>query len=394
MKTSYHYFTFIIISLLLHYLFFYFTQTKTPEQNIEQLSVSLSAPQQATFQSNNTPTMEIDHSNIPAGHSKPNVIKADFHSPEQSGNLPLINQQPANIKIETRHRENITEIENNSVKPIQLALAENPVEQDRKISTPVATTSLTTEAIVEASTIEPSTTEFAPKESSSDKLTNTEQLEIIENKKVIVKNSLAKPTNNQDKEKLSTQLYLVNIDTHKADDAALLKAELFEQEIVNLPELPKQKQVRKTTSSQPVTVSKKTATVVTTVAKTLKTTSPRNSDKASVTRKTTKPTFKPKVDKSLLTLSETRQLPEAVAISGKKPDYPAVAAKLNQKGQVVASMTVLPTGSTKETEILKSSGSKELDEAVIEFIAQERFMPSLQGQDKVSSKQIFSFSYK
>jgi len=223
--------------------------------------------------------------------------------------------------------------------------------------------------------------------------------QLVEDKKHInqqkntTQKELSKSSSFQESIEVNNKNYIVTPKTHKATETALLKAELFDQEIVNLPKLP-EKKVNTRSVKAPIKtqkrISPKLTTSTTTLNKTVNNKSLANTNVKSAV-KTAKPTFKPKVDTELLNLSNSIKLPEAVAISGKKPNY---VGKVQKKGQVVASMTVLPTGNTKEAEIVKSSGDKELDQAVIEFISEERFMPSLDGQDKVSSKQIFSFSYE
>ncbi|WP_211217174.1 energy transducer TonB, partial [Psychromonas hadalis] len=41
-----------------------------------------------------------------------------------------------------------------------------------------------------------------------------------------------------------------------------------------------------------------------------------------------------------------------------------------------------------------SSGHKTLDNAVLEFIKKEHFMPALKGIEKVTSEQLFSFKFE
>lgn len=96
------------------------------------------------------------------------------------------------------------------------------------------------------------------------------------------------------------------------------------------------------------------------------------------------------------TSSTTNQgvLQEAIVVSGRKPFYPQLAILRNQQGRVVVQLTVTKKGQPKNPKILTSSGFSLLDDAVLTFINQELFMPALQGEDKVSSEQLFSFRFE
>jgi len=368
MKTSYHYFTFIIISLLLHYLFFYFTDTKEPvNSETEQM-----------FSSTQSITNKVNKQQRPIAIPDVDSTKLDLQISEAEEYI-------ATIKVTDKDTDTGT-VNKTKERSIQ---SEMSVIQTEKIE---AAEIVSTDAPIK------NTTELNTKQTVSTQLVQVTQPEQpittrSENQKVT-----QRPT------EFSNRNYLVTPKTHKATETALLKAELFEQEIVNLPKLTKLTKIRNVKKEIVADSTKVKTQPKKIIAPKLKNNiAPQNTltnNKAltkktiTTTAKTPKPTFKPKIDTEQLSLNNSIKLPEAVAISGKKPNYPQVAEKLQKKGQVVASMTVLPTGSTREAEIVKSSGYKELDQAVIEFIAQERFMPSLKGQDKVSSKQIFSFSYE
>ncbi|WP_409438961.1 energy transducer TonB [Psychromonas sp. GE-S-Ul-11] len=381
MKTSYHYFTFIIISLLLHYLFFYLIDINSESEQ------ALSNTQLVNTQPIAVRTITAQTNKIPNAATNLDESKLDTQIDEAEQSIDATTISADNIM--TTHKAAEIDVKNQTLS-----------EQQTKIEA-VYTPALNTESLNTLQTQRIQDEQAKQKHIEEEAL--AAQQAIVTQPELIITSTVQSDGDDLSKEqlKLSNAGYSVNLKTHKATEAALLKADLFEQEIVNLPKLPKKRSVKKkvlvSSTTSPIKTPKPISNNLTT-ANTMHESVINDKAIAKTTIKTTaktaKPTFKPKVDTELLSLSDTIKLPEAVAISGKKPSYPEVAAKLNKKGQVVASMTVLPTGSTKEAEILKSSGSKELDQAVIEFIVQERFMPSLQGQDKVSSKQVFSFSYE
>lgn len=87
-------------------------------------------------------------------------------------------------------------------------------------------------------------------------------------------------------------------------------------------------------------------------------------------------------------------LQEAIVISINKPSYPIRAQKRNQQGRVVVKITVTDQGDAKNPEIISSSGYPILDNAVLDFIGKERFMPAHKGEDKITSEQQFSFRFE
>ena len=57
-------------------------------------------------------------------------------------------------------------------------------------------------------------------------------------------------------------------------------------------------------------------------------------------------------------------------------------------------MIVMKNGQAMAIKLTTSSGHEMLDKAVLNFIENERFMPALEGQERISSKQSYSFSYQ
>lgn len=85
-------------------------------------------------------------------------------------------------------------------------------------------------------------------------------------------------------------------------------------------------------------------------------------------------------------------LQNAIAVSGRTPAYPPQAH--GEKGSVTAKFTVSMQGKAKNAQISVSSGHKVLDDALLKFISQERFMPALEGTEKVTSEQQLPFEYR
>ncbi|WP_019616147.1 energy transducer TonB [Psychromonas ossibalaenae] len=86
-------------------------------------------------------------------------------------------------------------------------------------------------------------------------------------------------------------------------------------------------------------------------------------------------------------------LQEAIVVSGNKPTYPNRAILRNQQGRVVVKLTVTMSGRPKNPKVMTSSGYPILDNAVLEFIAKERFMPAHKGDEKITTEQLFSFRF-
>ena len=216
---------------------------------------------------------------------------------------------------------------------------------------------------------------------------------------------------------LPIKSYQVNIKTHTSGEVALLKEYVFEQNRMNLPKVAiskptKKKKIKKFTiknstvkSAQPLVPTKKseiTARTNKTNQQKIALSTKELNNKTSTSTLTKnnlvaieKRIFKPKSDAMHTSMaSQGNSLQQAIAVSGKAPSYPKQAALQHQKGHVVANMTVTVTGSTKEAEIVQSSGHEVLDKEVLSFIAQERFMPALKGQEKVSSKQSFYYRFE
>lgn len=339
MKNSYYYFPFIVLSLLLHYLFFYF----------------------------NGPSP----SNDLAIESTPPVIKTKEH-----------------VTVSTQLK-----VKETTLSQSQYQYQSNVVQPSPAVTATVVNQATNTTLITTSTAL--------PQETKIDLIAETAVLK-KQAKKTEIEVENGVEINKLQSKKSDSE----SIKTHNSNEVALLKEHIFKQNLVNLPELVVAKKSKTHTevsgkASSEIkgkTQSKDAANKTNQKIASLNTTRAQNKTSTLTQRNSnsaTKRVFKPKSD--AINTSMVKQgnlLPEAMAVSGKTPSYPKQAALQHQKGQVVANMTVTVSGSTKEAEIIQSSGHEILDKEVLSFIARERFMPALEGQEKVSSKQSFSYSFK
>ena len=407
MKTSYHYFPFIVISLLLHYLFFYFnsdtssenfpiTQTYTSIKTTDEIiapskSIPMSLPQLNAIQSisvaTSTPRQQTTQTKKVTSITLPETTQTEI------------------VKLSTSLQQST------STEPVEPSISQKKVTQ-AEIIAPLTTQQkmAKTEIMTSSTTIQEITQTKIVTSSKPQEITQIEQGE----------SSLSLPEENEIvkiEKVLPVKSYQVNVKTHTSNEVALLKEYVFERNLVNLPKLAiskpsKKNKVKKTSiknttakSTRPVITMKnseitaKTKTNKTNRQMTVLDTRDFNNKTSTVAQynsaTTAKRIFKPKSDITNTSMAKQGNLlPQATAVSGKAPSYPKQAALQQQKGQVVVNMTVLPSGTTKEAEIIQSSGHEMLDKAVLNFITRELFMPSLEGQDRVPSKQSFFYSFE
>ena len=362
MKTSYHYFPFIVISLLLHYLFFYFNSDNSSDNS--------------TIKATSSPIKTTEE-----------LIVATKLAPKKA--MPI----------------SLTKL--NAIQSISVATSTSPQQttQTEKVTPSISSGITQTEIESPSSTSQETTQTGLIASSTSPKKTQTEQAEL----------AILLPEENEDvkvEKTLPAESYQVNVNTHTSAEVSLLKEYVFERNLVNLPKAKKSKPSKKkevkktnienstTTSTQAVAVMKNSEiTTKTNQQMTTQGTRDFNNKKSTITQQnstvTAKRVFKPKSDTTNISMvKKGNSLPQAVAVSGKAPVYPEQEALQQHKGQVIANMTVSATGTTKEAEIIQSSGYEMLDKAVLNFIESELFMPTLEGQDRVPSKQSFSYSFE
>ena len=344
MKSAYHYFPFIIISFLLYAVFFYFHEDLLPSNQVKQLT-----------------TKKVTEITQPILTETP-ITKAA--SPLKiSASTTIIKEQEAPL---TNNQQHI-----------------NQQRSDQKLQ-------IAPQSKQQAASIIDSITE----QQSASITTEASLLEVIQA--------------DYQQAKIRHQNSIKN---HLSADDALLKEFIFNQNMINLPALiPK-----KITNSKPSKKIKNISSssgglnddglnenrVLTSIASTLPINNPaqiiRNNKIKIIAKKPPEQTSMSRNEPKKINAKSTDKLTalqEAVAISGKKPKYPQRAALRQQKGQVKVTMIVMKNGQTMAVKLTTSSGHEMLDKAVLNFIENERFMPALKGQDKISSEQSYSFSYQ
>ena len=410
MKTSYHYFPFIVISLLLHYLFFYFNSDTSSENfPITQTYTSIKTADKIIAPSKSIP-MSLPQLNAIQS------ISVATSTPRQQTTQTTQTKKVTSITLPETTQTEIVKLstslqQSTSTEPVEPSISQKKVTQ-AEIIVPLTTQQkmAKTEIMTSSTTIQEITQTKIVTSSKPQEITQIEQGE----------SSLSLPEENEIvkiEKVLPVKSYQVNVKTHTSNEVALLNEYVFERNLVNLPKLAiskpsKKNKVKKTSiknttakSTRPVITMKnseitaKTKTNKTNRQMTVLDTRDFNNKTSTVAQynsaTTAKRIFKPKSDITNTSMAKQGNLlPQATAVSGKAPSYPKQAALQQQKGQVVVNMTVLPSGTTKEAEIIQSSGHEMLDKAVLNFITRELFMPSLEGQDRVPSKQSFFYSFE
>ncbi|WP_299667300.1 energy transducer TonB [uncultured Psychromonas sp.] len=344
MKSAYHYFPFIFISFLLYAVFFYFHEDLLPSNQVKQLTTKkVTALTQPILTA--TP---ITKAASPLKISASTTIIKEQEAPLTS-NQQHINQQRSEQKLQIAPQS----------KQQAASIIDSITEQQ--------SASITTEAYL---------------------------LEVIQ----------------PDYQQAKTR-HQHSIKNHLSTDDALLKEFIFNQNMINLPALIPKKITNSKPSKKVKNISSSSGgldddglnenSVLTSIASTLPINNPaqiiRNNKIKIIAKKPPEQASMSRSEPKKINAKSTDKLTalqEAVAISGKKPKYPQRAALRQQKGQVKATMIVMKNGQTMGVKLTTSSGHEMLDKAVLNFIENERFMPALKGQDKISSEQSYSFSYQ
>ena len=163
----------------------------------------------------------------------------------------------------------------------------------------------------------------------------------------------------------------------------MLKAEVFEADF-HL-DLAAAQTAKKSPQKAPTTKTKKVKTILT--AESVSSEILQQQAKA-------KRVFKKQPQTSSASVMNQGVLQEAIVVSGNKPTYPERARKRNQEGRVVVKLTVTTKGKAKNPEIISSSGYSMLDNAALQFISEELFMPAHKGDEKITTEQLFSFRFQ
>ncbi|MEJ6121926.1 energy transducer TonB [Vibrio sp. 2-Bac 85] len=344
MKSAYHYFPFIIISFLLYAVFFYFHEDLLPSNQVKQLT-----------------TKKVTEITQPILTETP-ITKAA--SPLKiSASTTIIKEQEAPLTSNQQHI--------------------NQQRSDQKLQ-------IAPQSKQQAASIIDSITE----QQSASITTEAYLLEVIQ----------------PDYQQAKTR-HQHSIKNHLSTDDALLKEFIFNQNMINLPALIPKKITNSKPSKKVKNISSSSGglnddglnenRVLTSIASTLPINNPaqiiRNNKIKIIAKKPPEQASMSRSEPKKINAKSTDKLTalqEAVAISGKKPKYPQRAALRQQKGQVKATMIVMKNGQAMGVKLTTSSGHEMLDKAVLNFIENERFMPALKGQDKISSEQSYSFSYQ
>ena len=181
--------------------------------------------------------------------------------------------------------------------------------------------------------------------------------------------------------KIARQKLQKSLQETSATDDAMLKAELFAADYKNTPAA-----AAKTAAKEP-TIKRKPVKKLHPIKE------PANR-KVSQQQEKTKPVFKKQPATNSTRVETQGVLQEAIVVSGNIPTYPKRAILRNQQGRVVIKLTVTSKGKGKDPQIITSSGYSILDNAVINFIRKELFMPARRGEEKIASEQIFSFRFE
>lgn len=96
--------------------------------------------------------------------------------------------------------------------------------------------------------------------------------------------------------------------------------------------------------------------------------------------------------KSVAAQSTESTPPPAQTVSGRTPDYPPLAIRRHQQGQVRAHLWLNPDGSVSHFELTLSSGHRLLDQAVIDFLEREHFKVPEQQAELI--EQVFEFTFR
>lgn len=203
------------------------------------------------------------------------------------------------------------------------------------------------------------------------------------------------------------QYFQTSIKSTLASDAAIIKGDYYDQNLFqDFPPPPGYKKIEtskiKATSktAKPVNASnepkakpKQTASLGTKLLTNSNNKPAQQAPSSTIITKSEKPK---RIFKKSVKLQQKATLPGlqvAIAVSGNKPTYPQQAKAQKVQGTVTAKFIVNMQGKSKNPTITASSGHKVLDSALLEFIANERFMPALKGIEKVTSEQQLSFEY-
>lgn len=347
MKLISHYFPFFIVTIILYGIFFHF-------------------------------------------HEKSTVISSlPINSGEQAIQLQFIEQAeeyPDEVTT-TSPKEIEKEIIKETPKIVEAAKAE--------IKEAITASPITEKPTKDTSKTKPKIVETAKSEINKAIKTPEKQIEDTSKAKLKIVDIHSK---NDDKIKIAKQKLQEAIKETSAINDASLKAELFTEEFKLEPEQITE-QIAESPTTQKDKVTEQSTAVITPTPIATKTpkiklirSTKTAKKKSNLQQKKTKTVFKKQPTGS--NVENQGVLQEAIVVSGNKPIYPKTAILRNQQGRVVVKITVNVKGKAKNPKIVTSSGHSILDNAVLDFIQNELFMPAHNGEEKITTDQIFSFRFE
>ncbi|MFW1676968.1 TonB family protein [Pontibacter sp. JAM-7] len=113
---------------------------------------------------------------------------------------------------------------------------------------------------------------------------------------------------------------------------------------------------------------------------------------ASGQTNTTASTLSPAKPPSDKVTSEVSTPPALTVVSGRTPNYPPLAVRRQQEGEVRVKLWLNQHGKVTRHELVQSSHHKLLDQAVIRFIYLERFQTHAVG--RITEQQLFKFQFR
>ena len=387
------YLPFIIISLILYTLFFYnnqdpelLTVSDTSSEKVVPIDFDLSdelnkktALEEKPSQTDKTlieeqPTVLVEKTIV---KEKPTLDESNIEEKE----LSLIKE------VNTEEQQASVEEKTQIVEQAQLAVASQSAD---------STTTVVAESPAKTENIEPLSAETASEEVTASTIetvkVKTQATDLPEELATDIKNS------KQIEQSANSSI---------AIESALLKGEYYQANLLtNLPPLPVKKKTalaknnsktKKTTTKASASPQKREVEQASLSSVLLNKKAGNTSQTVpnfTVTNKSDKPkrTFKKQVKSTPAPAIPGLQV--AIAVSGNKPQYPEKAKANKLQGTVTARFIVNTQGKTKNAQVINSSSHKELDNALLEFVEQERFMPALDGIEKITSEQQLSFKYE
>jgi periplasmic protein TonB len=75
---------------------------------------------------------------------------------------------------------------------------------------------------------------------------------------------------------------------------------------------------------------------------------------------------------------------DASHLSNPAPAYPTASKRMEEQGQVLLDVYILPSGNVGEVKLKRSSGFARLDQAALDAVRQWRYQPARQGNEPIA----------